>query len=91
MRAQQQVDWTHGIQHLWAVGNAVYGEATPAATDWVDHCKTHLWDGQVEVIVAALHALHLDADTYPDIVQQAPEYFGTCTAAMRYADFRALG
>lgn len=89
--AQRIVDWSHSTQHLWAVGQAVYGEGTPQATSWVQQRETELWAGAVENVVHALQRLDLEREDYPDAVRQAPQYFASRTASMRYADFRAQG
>ena len=89
--AQLIIDWSHSAEHLWAVGNAVYGEGAAAATHWVEQRKTELWEGKVEAVVHALQALDLDVAGYPDGVSQAPDYFATRVAMMRYPDFRAAG
>jgi len=88
---QQIVDWTHGTEHLWAVGNAVFGEATAEAAQWVDQRQTELWHNQGEAVVTALQGLELEQTAYPELVQQAPGYFAARLAQMRYADFRAAG
>jgi hypothetical protein len=88
---QQIVDWGHGVEHLWAVGNAVFGEATPEAVGWVKQYETELWEGGVETLVASLQAMGLDSDAYPEVVQQAPGYFGDRVEMMRYAAFREAG
>ncbi len=88
---QQINDWSHSTEHLWAVGNAVFGEATPEASTWVTQRKTELWAGQAETVVVALQALDLEMQPYPEIVQQASGYFQDRVPKMRYADFRAAG
>ena len=88
--AQFIVDWSHSMEHLWAVAHAKYGEGTAQATTWMQERETELWAGNVASVVAALEALDLDA-TYPDHVRQAPQYFAKRAAAMRYADFRKQG
>jgi hypothetical protein len=88
---QQIVDWGHGVEHVWAVGNAVFGEGTPEAVSWVKQCETELWEGNVETVVESLQYMELDSDAYPDVVQQAPGYFGDRVELMRYAAFREAG
>jgi hypothetical protein len=89
--AQLIVDWSHSTQHLWAVGHAVYGEGSPQAGAWVQQREAELWAGEVEKVVQATQVLDLAAQKYPDEVRQAPQYFASRTASMRYADFRAQG
>lgn len=89
--AQFIVDWSHSTEHLWAVGQAVYGEGTTQAAGWVQQRETELWAGAVKDVVHALRRLDLDREDYPDGVRQAPQYFASRAASMRYADFRAKG
>lgn len=88
---QQIIDWTHSMEHLWAVGNTLFGETTPEAAQWVKQREAELWDGRVEAVVAALQARDLTTDSYPEIVRQAPNYFEERMTNMRYADFRDAG
>jgi len=90
-KAQQIIDWSHGSEHLWAVGNTVFGDATPEAVQWVKQRQTELWKGQGETVLTALQALNLDQEKYPDLVRQAPGYFAERLEHMRYADFRKAG
>ncbi len=46
-QVQQIVDWSHGVAHLWAVGQAVFGEGTPEAGGWVKQRKTEVWAGGI--------------------------------------------
>lgn len=90
-RAQIILDWMHGSEHLWAVGNAVFGETTPAAAQWVKLRQAELWEGHGEVMLGALETLELQQARYPELVQQAPGYFAERLAETRYADFRKAG
>jgi hypothetical protein len=69
-QVQQIVDWSHGIEHLWSVGQAVFDEGTPEAGGWVKQRETEVWAGRVGIVVKALQALELDSDAYPEVVQQ---------------------
>jgi len=89
--AQFIVDWSHSTERLWAVGNAVYGKESPAATRWTKQRKTELWAGNVPAVVQALEALNLSEGDYPDEVHQAPGYFAKREEAMHYAKFRIAG
>ena len=50
----QIVDWSHATGHLWAVANAVHGERTAAAQQWVEPQLDRLWRGQVAHVVDTL-------------------------------------
>ena len=39
----QIVDWSHATEHLWGVANAVHGERTAAAKQWVEPQLDRLW------------------------------------------------
>ena len=87
----QIVDWSHAAEHLWAVAHAVYGEHPPAAKDWAEQQLDSLWNDQVADGVTALLDLDLQQPQWLAIVQEAPEYFRTNQARMRYAHFRTRG
>ncbi len=87
----QIVDWSHAAQHLWAVANAVYGERTTAAQQWTETQLDRLWSGQVAQVVDTLDQLDLQQPRWPDLVQEAPNYFRTNQERMRYDHFRAEG
>jgi hypothetical protein len=89
--AAQLVDWGHSVQHLWAVGEAVYGEDQPATAHWVAQRKDELWTGDVARVIRTLDTLDLDCPSYPDLVRQAPGYFRHNRKRMRYDRFRAQG
>jgi len=85
----QIVDWSHAAGHLWAVANAVYGEQTATAQQWVEVQLDRLWCGQVALVVATLDQLDLQQPRWPDVVREAPNYFRANQERMRYAYFRA--
>lgn len=89
--AVQIVDWSHASGRLWAVGQALYGEGSEKTKAWVEANLDHLWAGQGWVVVGTLHALSLEQRPVPDEVRQAPGYFKSNLARMRYDQFRAQG
>jgi hypothetical protein len=84
----QIVDWSHAAEHLWAVANAVHGEQTAAAKQWVELQLDRLWSGQVAHVVATLDQLDLQPPRWPAIVHEAPDYFRSNQDRMRYDYFR---
>jgi hypothetical protein len=48
------VDWYHACEHLWEAGQVVYGEGTPACTQWVETLKDLLWKGKMGVLLDRL-------------------------------------
>lgn len=87
----QVVDWRHAADHLWAVGNALCGEQTPAARQWTDRYLDLLWEGRLAEIVSALDQLDLRQERYPALVREAPDYFRSNQERMRYEVFRGEG
>jgi hypothetical protein len=85
----QIVDWSHAAEHLWAVANAVHGEQTAAAKQWAEQQLDLLWNGQVSCVVEILDQLDLQQTHWPDLVQEAPDYFRSNQDRMRYDYFRA--
>lgn len=90
-KAVQIVDWSHASRRLWAVAQAVYGEGSEKAKAWVEANLDALWAGRGWVVVGALHALLLEQSSLPAEVRQAPGYFESNLARMRYRQFRAEG
>lgn len=87
----QIVDWSHAAEHLWAVAHAVHGERTAATKHWAELQLDRLWGGQVAQVVYTLDQLDLQQPHWPDVVQEAPNYFRTNQDRMRYDAFRAQG
>ncbi len=87
----QVVDWKHAGDHLWAVGNALCGEQTPAAKQWTERYLDGLWHGRVAEVVSVLDGLDLRQERYPALVREAPDYFRSNQDRMRYDLFRAQG
>jgi len=89
--AVQIVDWSHASSRLWTVGQALYGEGSEKTKAWVEANLDDLWAGKGWVVVGTLHALNLEQRPVPDEVRQAPGYFESNLARMRYDQFRAQG
>lgn len=90
-QAVQIVDWSHARGRLWAVGNALYGEGSGEAKQWVQDRLDELWEGEGRAVVGDLQALNLEQRQVADEVRQAPGYFESNLARMRYDQFRAQG
>jgi hypothetical protein len=87
----QIIDWSHAAEHVWTVAHEVQGEPPPAAQRWAETQLEALWTGHVAEVVQTLDRLHLDQESYPPLVQQAPDYFRTRQKQMQYDQFRAKG
>jgi hypothetical protein len=38
-------DWYHVMEHVWSCGNALHGQGSEQAGQWVEDCETQLWHG----------------------------------------------
>jgi len=90
-QAVQIVDWYHASGRLWTVGQALYGEGSKQTKEWVGKRLDDLWQGKGWAVVGDLQALDLEQRQVPDEVRQAPGYFESNLARMRYDQFRAEG
>jgi hypothetical protein len=90
-QAVQIVDWHHASGRLWTVGQALYGDGSKQTKEWVGTHLDDLWQGKGWAVVGDLRALDLDQRQVPDEVRQAPGYFESNLARMRYDQFRAEG
>jgi hypothetical protein len=90
-QAVQIVDWHHASGRLWMVGQTLYGEGSKQTKEWVGKRLDDLWQGEGWAVVGNLRALDLDQRQVPDEVRQAPGYFESNLARMRYDQFRTEG
>jgi len=47
-------DWYHVMEHVWACGNTLFGEASEQSKAWVKKMETMLWEGQRDEALAFL-------------------------------------
>ena len=85
------VDLWHAVQHLWAVGQALHGEGTAAATAWVKAAEAELWEtGPLPVLRRLKEAVAPTAEA-AEVLRVERGYFATNADRMRYPQFRAEG
>ena len=93
-QAVQIVDLYHAKEHVWEVGQAVFGCETPEAATWASSACSLLVAGQIEDLVATIQALPPIAPEpgqARSIPERAAEYFRRHAERMRYPTFRAQG
>lgn len=78
------VDIYHAYEHLWTVGNAVFGLGTPAAAAWVEPLKDRLYTEGAPAVLAALAALLPPDAAAAEEVRLAIGYFAGHAARMDY-------
>ena len=104
-QAVQIVDWFHAREHLWALAQLLYGEASAAAWTWCETLAGELWVAQTADDVALVATAAEEAWTTPrkDLpdgtprrtharhrdVTKAVGYFTANASRMRYGAFRA--
>ena len=93
--AVEIVDFYHAAEHLWSVGEALFGDRSRsvATRGWVRHYLRRLRRGRCDLVLAALVREQkragdsLSADR-ADVVRRNVEYFRTNQLRMRYAQYR---
>lgn len=85
------VDWYHASQHVWAAGNALYGEGNDETKHWVKGRLDELWADQLDTMLAAFDAAAQFRPTARNALAEQRAYFETNRQRMRYAHFRAEG
>jgi hypothetical protein len=84
------VDWFHASERIWDLGRALYGNATPETTAWVDQQLTALARGQVDALVAAWRALPCGGEAAAVRDEQAT-HFTNQAGRMAYDRYRTAG
>jgi hypothetical protein len=89
------VDFYHAIEHLWAVGEALFGdrEHSAATQGWVRHQRRQLRRGRVDLVIAALERGQARAGPglsgeRAKTIRRNLEYFRTNQHRMRYDQYR---
>ena len=96
--AVEIVDFYHAVEHLWQVGEALWGDRTVsvATRSWVRHYRKRLKQGRVDLVVAAILRSRQQRGRRLS-AQQAKQvrldlaYFRRNAQRMRYGRFRQMG
>ena len=89
--AEQMRSLIHARQHVWKVGNAVFGQGSPAAAAWAEPlCQALLDEGAAPLLAAIGQLAPEDGDAAKE-VRLGLEYFGENASRMRYPEFTAAG
>ena len=96
--ALEIVDFYHAVEHLWAVGEALWGnrDTCLATRSWVRRYRKRLKQGRVDLVIGAMErgqslkrgSLSLEA---AKTVRLNLEYFRTNRDRMQYGRYRKLG
>jgi len=94
-QAVEIVDFYHAVEHLWTVGETLWGdrERSAATRGWVRHYRRQLRRGRVDLVIAALaraleHPPAGLSDAAAATVRRNREYFQENRSRMRYDQYR---
>lgn len=84
------LDFHHASQHLWAIGNEIYGQGTQESKQWVEGLLHDLRHGKENQVLGELEQLLEKRESEPANVQKVlereVEYFRTHREHMNYQD-----
>jgi hypothetical protein len=88
------LDIIHGVEYLWDVGNALYGEKTPETEQWVYESLLSILRGQVKQVIEeleqTLNTLTLKASQQKTLTDTI-RYFTNHEPWMHYDDYLKAG
>lgn len=92
------VDFYHALEHLWQVGEALWGDRgrSEQTRGWVHHYRKQLRRGRVDLVIAAIERGQerlkdeLSAER-ADVVRRNVEYFRSNRGRMEYGRYRRMG
>src|SRR5260370_3240079 len=85
------LDWYHCCQHVWAIGNAVYGVGTTGTAAWVDRAKDLIWERGPAALLALLATLEGATEEARKVLATERGYFRTNAERMHYSTYREQG
>jgi hypothetical protein len=96
--ATEIVDFYHAVEHLWALGEALWGDrqTSVATRSWVRRYRHRLLSGRVDLVLAAAargvsqQAGRLSQDRQK-VIRLNVGYFRRNASRMRYGRFRQMG
>lgn len=78
------LDFYHGSQHLWALGEAWCGPAQPKLTQWVEPRLHQLRHGQEKKVLAQIRGLKKRRGAAGGVVERERNYFANHAGRMNY-------
>ncbi len=96
--ALEIVDFYHAAEHLWDVGEALWGDRHTCSTtrSWVRRYRKRLRQGRVDLLLAAIERSvhqqgHVLSPQRRDVIRRNRKYFAANADRMRYGRFRQMG
>jgi len=90
-QAIQILDWYHATEHLWACGNALYGEGRGRAGEWVEQMKTMMWEQGGAALLERLKQFHRHRGQGREPLEELIGYVQSNVRRMDYPRYRADG
>lgn len=78
------LDFYHGSEHLWALGEACGGPQAPAQAQWVEPRLHQLRHGQEQKVLAQIKNLKPRRGAAGKVIQRERHYFATHAGRMNY-------
>jgi hypothetical protein len=88
---QQVVDWYHGVEHLAAIAEMLYGLETPAAQRWYNAAQTALYQGHAARIAKHVRKKVAAHPELADDLQREAGYLEKHKRRMQYQEYREDG
>jgi len=86
------VDYYHATEHVWNVGQALYGEGTPVTEEWVNQRLEELLKQGPDTLLASLRTAASEASSeVRSVLDRETNYFVKHKQRMRYPQLRAAG
>lgn len=82
--ALELLDFYHGSQHLWSLGEACGGESAPQLPQWVEPRLHQLRHGQEARVLAGIARLRKRRGTAGAVIRREQNYFATHARRMNY-------
>jgi hypothetical protein len=85
------LDFYHGSQHLWALGQAQCGELQPGLSQWVEPRLHQLRHGQEQQVLAQIRGLPKRRGAAGKMIERERNYFATHAGRMNYQTIARRG
>lgn len=89
--AVQILDYYHASEHIWELGNLLYGQGTKKTKSFVDYKLSQIWSGQVEKVIRALGKLKFADKEKSEKLRLEIGYLTDNRHRMDYPSYRAKG
>ena len=89
--AVQILDFWHVKDHIWELGNALWGEGTKKTKRFVGYKLDQIAAGKVGMVIKALSKLEVTGDEKAEILRQTIGYLRTNRHRMKYPKYKKKG